>query len=174
MVEYSGTQFCLLATGSLEQLMQTLVQYIDTAMVGSLGTEATAAVGATSTVNWLIGSTVSAFGIGFLTFIARALGSSDRERAARVTSQSTLAVLFAGILFTVLPLALHRQVPVWMQTDLSIRETASRYFFILYTPMLFRAATTIYGTALRAAGDTRPPCGSGSWSTLSTWRLISC
>ena len=31
----------------LEQLMQTAVQYIDTAMVGSLGTQATAAVGAT-------------------------------------------------------------------------------------------------------------------------------
>ena len=37
----------------LEQAMQTAVQYIDTAMVGSLGTQATAAVGATSTVNWL-------------------------------------------------------------------------------------------------------------------------
>ena len=35
----------------LEQLMQTAVQYIDTAMVGSLGTQATAAVGATTTVN---------------------------------------------------------------------------------------------------------------------------
>ena len=32
----------------LEQLMQTAVQYIDTAMVGSLGTQATAAVGATA------------------------------------------------------------------------------------------------------------------------------
>ena len=40
----------------LEQLMQTAVQYIDTAMVGTLGTQATAAVGATSTVNWLFGS----------------------------------------------------------------------------------------------------------------------
>ncbi|MBP1551160.1 MAG: MATE family efflux transporter, partial [Oscillospiraceae bacterium] len=38
----------------VEQAMQTAVQYIDTAMVGSLGTQATAAVGATSTVNWLI------------------------------------------------------------------------------------------------------------------------
>lgn len=145
----------------LEQLMQTLVQYIDTAMVGSLGTEATAAVGATATVNWLIGSTVSAFGIGFLTFIARALGCGDRERAARVASQSTLAVLFAGTLFTVLPLTLYRQVPVWMRIDTTIRDTAARYFFILYTPMLFRAATVIYGTALRAAGDTRTPMRVG-------------
>ena len=52
-----------------EQLMQTAVQYIDTAMVGTLGTQATAAVGTTSTVNWLIGSSVSALGVGFLTFI---------------------------------------------------------------------------------------------------------
>ena len=62
----------------LEQLMQTAVQYIDTAMVGSLGTRATAAVGATSTVNWLVGSTVSAFGVGFLSFIARACGAKDK------------------------------------------------------------------------------------------------
>ena len=56
----------------LEQLMQTAVQYIDTAMVGSLGTQATAAVGATSTVGWLVGSSISALGVGFLSFIARA------------------------------------------------------------------------------------------------------
>lgn len=61
----------------LEQLMQTAVQYIDTAMVGSLGTHATAAVGATTTVNWLIGSTISALGVGFLSFIARAYGAGD-------------------------------------------------------------------------------------------------
>ena len=47
----------------LEELMQTAVQYIDTAMVGAIGTQATAAVGATSTVNWLIGSTVAAIGV---------------------------------------------------------------------------------------------------------------
>ena len=49
----------------LEQLMQTAVQYIDTAMVGSLGTQATAAVGATSTINWLVSGTIASMGIGF-------------------------------------------------------------------------------------------------------------
>ena len=53
----------------LEQLMQTAVQYIDTAMVGSLGTQATAAVGATTTINWLLGSTLSALSVGFLAFV---------------------------------------------------------------------------------------------------------
>ena len=55
----------------LEQLMQTAVQYIDIAMIGSLGTGATAAVGATTTINWLVGSSISALGIGFLAYISK-------------------------------------------------------------------------------------------------------
>ena len=39
-----GVIFALAWPTMLEQLMQTAVQYIDTAMVGSLGTQATAAV----------------------------------------------------------------------------------------------------------------------------------
>ncbi|MBE6036646.1 MAG: MATE family efflux transporter [Clostridiales bacterium] len=145
----------------LEQLMQTAVQYIDTAMVGSLGTAATAAVGATTTVNWLIGSTTSALGVGFLAFIAKACGAGDRPLARRAVAQAVFMVLVIGTFFTALTLSLSRQVPVWMQVDKSIRELAGTYFFILYTPMLFRAATIIFGTVLRAAGDTKTPMKVG-------------
>ena len=145
----------------LEQAMNTAVQYVDAAMVGRLGAAATAAVGVTTTINWMIGSTVSALGVGFLSFIARAYGAGDRQRAARVSSQAVLAVLVSGLLFTILPLALHRQVPRWMQADEGIRDTAGRYFFILYTPMLLRAASIIFGTALRASGDTKTPMRVG-------------
>jgi len=145
----------------LEQMMQTAVQYIDTAMVGSLGTQATAAVGATSTVNWLIGSSVSALSIGFLSFIARSLGAGDEQGAKRAVSQAVLAVLVAGTFFTVLTLSLSGMVPVWMQVDESIRALASTYFFILYLPMLPRAASIIFGTVLRAAGDTKTPMKIG-------------
>jgi len=145
----------------LEQVMQTAVQYIDTAMVGSLGTQATAAVGATSTIGWLVFSTISAFGVGFLAVIARACGAKDKQAARHAVSQAVLVVLTVGLLFTILPLSLHRQVPVWMQVDEHIRDLAANYFFILYTPTLFRAASTIFGTALRAAGDTRTPMKVG-------------
>ena len=113
--------FALAWPTMLEQAMSTAVQYVDAAMVGRLGARATAAVGVTTTVNWMIGSTVSALGVGFLTFIAQAYGAGDKERAARVSSQAVLAVLFSGLLFTVLPLALFRQVPVWMQADPDIQ-----------------------------------------------------
>ena len=145
----------------LEQLMQTAVQYIDTAMVGALGTQATAAVGATSTVNWLIGSTVSAVGVGFLSYVAQACGAGDEKRAKRASAQAVLATLVCGIFFTALTLGLSGRIPVWMRTDPAIRELASRYFFILYTPMLARTAMILFGTLLRAVGDSRTPMRVG-------------
>lgn len=159
--EMVPTIFSLAWPTMLEQLMGTAVQYIDTAMVGSLGTQATAAVGATSTVNWLIGSTISAAGVGFLSYVSRACGAGDTKRAGKAASQAVLAVLVLGFVFTALTLGLSGLVPVWMQVDASIQELVSRYFFILYTPMMARTAIIIFGTLLRSAGDSKTPMRVG-------------
>ena len=145
----------------LEQVMQSAVQYIDTAMVGSLGTRATAAVGATTTIGWLIGSSIGAFAIGFLAMISKACGAEDPDTAQRTAAQAVLSVLVIGGACTVLTTALSGVIPGWMQLESSIRPVASRYFLVLYLPMLPRTATTIFGTALRAAGDTKTPMKVG-------------
>lgn len=145
----------------LEQLMQTAVQYVDTAMVGSLGTQATAAVGSTGTVNWLIGSTISAVGVGFLSYIAKAFGADDQAAAKRAVAQAVLFTGVLGIFFTVLTVSLSGMIPVWMRVDTGIREMASTYFLILYLPMLPRTASIIFGTVLRSAGDTKSPMKIG-------------
>ena len=159
--EMVPTIFSLAWPTMMEQLMQTALQYIDTAMVGSLGTYATAAVGSTSTVNWLIGSTISALGVGFLSYVARACGAGEMDKARKAASQAVLAVLVSGLLFTVITLGMSPFIPVWMQVDPSIRQLASQYFFILYTPMLARAAIIIFGTLLRSVGDTKTPMQVG-------------
>ncbi len=153
--------FALAWPTMLEQLMQTAVQYVDLAMVGSLGTDAAAAVGSTTTVNWLVGSTISALGVGFLAIIAKAIGASDRGFVKRASAQTVLVTLIAGSIFTVLPLALSPIVPSLMNVKPHLQKDASLYFFILYTPMLFRAASVIFGTALRASGDTKTPMRVG-------------
>lgn len=153
--------FALAWPTMLEQLMQTAVQYIDTAMVGSLGTEATAAVGATTTVNWLVSSSISALGVGFLAFISQALGAKNKDLALRASSQSVLAVIVSGVFFTAVTLALSTVVPFLMQVDPSIREITAKYFFIIYTPMLPRAASIIFGSILRGAGDSKTPMRVG-------------
>lgn len=145
----------------VEQLMQTAVQYIDTAMVGSLGTRATAAVGATGTVNWLISSTISALGIGFLSYISQSVGAGKPDKAKKASGQAVMTVLLVGSFFAFLTTLLSSKVPVWMRVDTDIQKMAARYFAILYSPMLFRAASIIFGTVLRAVGDTKTPMRVG-------------
>ena len=60
----------------LEQALQTIVAYVDTAMVGQIGAIASAAVGLTTTVNWLLNGILFAVSMGMLSFIAQ---YTDRE-----------------------------------------------------------------------------------------------
>ncbi|MBR5596070.1 MAG: MATE family efflux transporter [Lachnospiraceae bacterium] len=145
----------------LEQLMQTTVQYIDTAMVGSLGTQATAAVGSTGTINWLVNGSIGALSIGFLSYIAKACGAKDIKNAKRAAAQATLMVIMVGGFFTFITVALSCKIPIWMQVDSGIQELAGKYFLILYSPMLFRTASIIFGNVLRAVGDTKSPMKIG-------------
>lgn len=149
--------FTLALPTMVEQLLQTAVQYIDTAMVGSLGTRATAAVGATTTVSWLIGSTISALGVGLLAVISQAIGAGKPEKARKAAGQAVTLVLIAGIFFTLFTVSLSGVIPVWMHVDADIRSLSSRYFLIIYSTMLFRTASIIFGTVLRASGDTKTP-----------------
>ena len=89
------------------------------------------------------------------------MGAGQQERARRAVAQAALAVLVCGAVFTLLPLSLSGYVPIWMQVDESIRSTASSYFFIIYSTMLFRCSSIIFGTILRAAGDTKTPMRVG-------------
>ncbi len=63
-----------------EEVLTTLLQYVDTAMVGRLGEQATAAVSVTTTINWLLGSIFSAIGTAVLTLISQAIGAGKQER----------------------------------------------------------------------------------------------
>ncbi len=156
-----GVIFALAGPTMLEQFMQTAVQYIDTAMVGSLGTEATAAVGATGTMTWLIMGLVAAMGVGFLAFISQAFGAGEYERAKKAAAQAVFVTLTIGLLLTVVTLSLSSLIPQWMRVDPKILPKASAYFRILYFPMLFRAASIIFGTILRSVGDTKTPMRVG-------------
>lgn len=156
-----STIFSLAWPTMLEELMQTAVQYIDTAMVGSLGTNATAAVGSTGTVNWLVLGVVNAIGIGFLANISQANGAQNKNLVKQLSAQSVTITIVLGILFTCLLVGISHLVPIWMNVDVTIQDIAGTYFLIIYLPMLFRTATAIFGTVLRAVGDTRTPMNVG-------------
>lgn len=141
----------------LEQMLQTLVQYIDAAMVGRIGADATATVGMSTSVTWLVNGPLFAMGIGFMAFISRCMGAKSYKDVKRASVQSVLVTMVAGVVVGVLTLLISPVLPVWMGVEEKIRHDASLYFAIICLPMLFRSAIIIFGAVLRAVGDTKTP-----------------
>lgn len=141
----------------LEQALQTVVQFIDSAMVGRLSANASAAVGLTQTVTWLLNGLFFAAGVGFLAVISRAIGAEDRDRAQQAAGQAVLAAVVMGLVIGVVGVSLSFVLPTWLGGAPEIRADATAYFLIINLPMLFRAAIILFGAVLRATGDMRHP-----------------
>lgn len=141
----------------LEEILATLLQYVDTAMVGRLGENATAAVSVTTTVTWLIHSIPSALSVAALSMIAKAVGSGDQERIRRISSQILVMAVGCGVLIGGVSMILSPYIPVWMGADVSIQKQASVYFFIVSMPMIFRSCNSILGASIRATKDAKTP-----------------
>ena len=141
----------------LEQLLSTILQYVDTAMVGHLGTRATTTVSLSTTYTWLIGGAIYGLGIGFLSYISRAVGAMDETKIHNAAGQAVLMTIISGILLTVAVLIIAPLMPVWMGAEEDVRHDASLYFIIISLPLIFRASATILGSAIRATGNTKTP-----------------
>lgn len=141
----------------LEEILSTLLQYVDTAMVGHLGEKATASVSVTTTVTWLVNSIPAAIGVGVLSMIAKAVGSKDHKKIQIISQQILLLVLLCGTISGGISLAISPFIPIWMGAEKSIQHQASIYFFIVSLPMIFRSSTMILGAAIRGTKDTKTP-----------------
>lgn len=141
----------------LEQMLSTLLQYVDTAMVGRLGENATASVSVTTTVTWLISSVPAALAVSALSLIAQAVGSGDREKMKRVASQILMLAAGCGLVLGGVSMVFSPYIPTWMGAEESIRKQAAMYFFIISVPMVFRSSSSILGASIRATKDAKTP-----------------
>ena len=141
----------------LEEILTTLLQYVDTAMVGRLGAAATSSVSLTTTVNWLIGTGFGSIGVAVVAIISSAYGAGDSGKIRRMTTQVVMYVLATGLAVGAVAVTLSPFIPVWMQADPEIQEPAAVYFRIISIPIVFRAANIICASALRAVKDTKTP-----------------
>lgn len=141
----------------IEQILSTLLQYVDTAMVGRLGEQATASVSITTNVTWLVNSAPTAIGTAALVLISKAYGAGDKEQVKKLCRQAFILAAGAGVVLGAASVALSPFIPVWMGAEEAICPTASRYFFIISLPLVFRSLSSVMGYALRAVRNTKTP-----------------
>ena len=141
----------------VEQVLVSLVQAVDTAMVGSLGAVATASVAINQSPNMLINGIIMALGVGFTSLIARSVGAQDLDRARRLVRQSILVIAAVGIPLSVLCFLLARKIPTWMGGAPEILDAATTYNRILALSLMFRGMTMVLTAIYRGYGDSKTP-----------------
>ena len=128
----------------IEHVLETLMQYVDTAMVGHLGKEATAAVSCTTTISWLVGTFSWSVGMAFLALIARAYGAGEKDKVRRYTGFAFLTALIFGTFTAVISCSLSPFIPIWMKSEENVRYDASVYFFIIRRTVLLSRKDDVY------------------------------
>ena len=141
----------------LEQMVVTAMEYIDAAMVGHIGAEATAAIGIVSSSTWLLHGILVGLYTAFSIQIAQYLGADRQQDARGVLRQSMLFNLLLGLGAAAFGIGISRFLPGWLGADVSLQANASAYFAIWSAALPFTMAMGMYTAMLRATGDALTP-----------------
>ena len=137
----SGEQFRLTVALSVPaivtQLSAIVMQYIDAAMVGSLGANASASIGLVSTTTWLFWGLCAAASTGFSVQVAHRIGADDWDCARSILRRSVPSTFAFSALLAAIGVSVSGALPQWLGGDSVIRSDASLYFLIfsLFLPI---------------------------------------
>ena len=141
----------------LEQLVMTMMSYIDTAMVGSLGYLATASIGVVASTIWLVNGIVNAAAVGFSVQIAQYLGAGREKDSRNVFCQAIVFNLLFGIALAVLATILGQFLPTLLGAEESLRPHARAYFCTVAMFLPFSMASAMYSAISRCSGNVLIP-----------------
>ncbi len=156
----------------VENLLQTVVFFADTLMIGWLrDPTALAAAGLAGTLLYLLHTLFNALAVSGAALVAQAWGARRPERAREFGGQALLlsGLLSLATMAVFLPLA-----PTylrWMGAEPDVVAAGSRYIRIILAASLLGWPMQVANGIMRGAGDTRTPM----WNTLAmnAWNIAA-
>lgn len=141
----------------LTQITTIAMQYIDSAMVGALGADASAAIGLVASSTWLFGGVTTAVSAGFSVQVAHRIGAGKDTEARTVVRHGLAAALTLAALLALLGLGICRQLPCWLGGGAEICADASAYFLTFSLMLPFSQLNSLTAGFLQCAGDMVTP-----------------
>lgn len=141
----------------LTQITTIAMQYIDSAMVGALGADASAAIGLVASSTWLFGGVTTAVSAGFSVQVAHRIGAGEDTEARTVVRHGLAAALTLAALLALLGLGICRQLPYWLGGGAEICADASAYFLTFSLMLPFSQLNSLTAGFLQCAGDMVTP-----------------
>ncbi len=141
----------------MAEISSIAMQYIDAAMVGSLGADATGAIGLVTSTTWLFGGFCIALATGFSVQVAHLTGAKKDKDARGVLRQALLCTLLFGIMLSAVGIGISGYLPGWLGGEDRICADASRYFLIYACALPATQIRQTAGSMLQCSGDMRIP-----------------
>ena len=139
-------------------IFQQLYSFADTVIVGRcLGTDALAAVGATSSLHFLILGFVQGACVGFGIPVAQSFGADDHEEMHRYLWNGTWLCVFLSTVLAVAATGLTETLLTVMNTPEEIFSMSARYIGILFMGIPASILYNYSASVMRAIGDSRHP-----------------
>lgn len=141
----------------LTQITTIAMQYIDSAMVGALGANASASIGLVSSSTWLFNGVVYAVSTGFSVQAAQLLGAGREREARSVERHGLVSALIIACALCLLCVGLSDRLPVWLGGEAEICGDASAYFFTFAVMLPFLQLNSLCSMLLQCTGDMVTP-----------------
>ena len=143
--------------GILAQISEIIMEYIDAAMVGILGANASASIGLVSSSTWLFGGVIMACAAGFSVQVAHAVGAGDTDSAKSIFKQSLFSSFVLSLFVGMIGIGLSQVLPQWLGADVSLWNDASNYFlfFAIFIPV--RQMNSLCMNMLQCSGNMKVP-----------------
>lgn len=124
----------------IENLLQTIVGFVDTLFVSKLGLNEVTAVGVTNAILAVYLAVFLAMGIGTSSLIAKSVGAGDLDKAKAIARQSSFISAILGIIFGVITFSLpnlycRSWVPSRMCWPVELFTSASSLFLPFSYPL---------------------------------------
>ena len=141
----------------LAEITSIIMQYIDAAMVGSMGAEASAAIGIVTSSTWLLGGLCISAATGFSVQVAHLVGAGNKDEAREVFAHSLRFGLVFGVLLALFGILISPVLPIWLGGKPEITSAASGYFLIFACALPATQFRQIAGSMLQCSGDMKTP-----------------
>ena len=141
----------------LAQLTTIAMEYIDAAMVGSLGANASASIGLVSSSLWLVEGVIFALIYGFSVQIAHSVGAGDEDHSQRIFRCGLLFTLLFNIVIAFLAFLISGHLPFWLGGDAAIAKDASAYFLVMTMVLPITRIGFYCASCIQSTGNMKTP-----------------
>lgn len=142
---------------TLQNLISSSVNMLDTLMITSLGNESLAAVGLANQVFFFYSVTIFGVATGSSIFIAQFWGKKDVKNIGRVMGISLAIAIFLGVIFTLAALFIPESIMRIFSDDKEVIRLGVDYLRVVSLSYIITGISFIYAVASRSIGQAKMP-----------------